>query len=53
MILVKLGHHAIACHPDENQFPKLEGLSQQFLVTNVQNVEGASYRDCSMPKLRL
>jgi len=35
MILVKLGYQAISGHSDENQFPKLEGFSQQFLVTNV------------------
>jgi len=52
MILVKFGNQPISRHADENHLPKLEGLSQQFLVTNMQNVEGASYRDCSISKSR-
>jgi hypothetical protein len=53
MILVELGNQAISRQTDENQFPNLEGLSQQFLVTNMQNVECASHRYRSISKLRL
>jgi hypothetical protein len=35
MILVQLGDEAISGYTDENQFPKLESLGEQFLVTNV------------------
>jgi hypothetical protein len=35
MILVQPRDEAISCHTDENQFPKLESLGKQFLVTNV------------------
>jgi hypothetical protein len=35
MILVQPGDEAISGYTDENQFPKLESLGKQFLVTNV------------------
>jgi hypothetical protein len=35
MILVQLGHEAISGYTDENQFPELESLGEQLLVTNV------------------
>ena len=50
MILSQPRDETISGYTDENQFPNLEGTSEQFLVTNMQNVESASDRDCSMPK---
>jgi hypothetical protein len=35
MTLVQHGDEAISGHTNENQFPKLESLGKQFLVTNM------------------
>jgi hypothetical protein len=53
MILVQPEDETISGYTDENPFPKLESLSKQFLVTNMENVESASDRNCSIPKPRL
>src|SRR5207245_6096102 len=53
MILVKLGNQAISGHADKNQFPKLDGLSQKYLVANMQNVYFACHRGCSASNVSL
>ncbi len=53
MILAQFRNEAIARDSDKNKFSKVESLSQQSLVTEVQNVKCASDRDCSMTELRL
>jgi len=53
MILIHSGNEAISSQADENQFPKVKGLCQQSLVTNMENIKRAPDCNCSMAELRL
>ncbi len=53
MTLTQFGNEFVSGQTDENKFTKVERLSKQFFVTNMQNIEGTPYRDGPMTELRL